>query len=163
MCDLIQFEAAYSSLQIVAQRSALADIEHVEYRLLGEKHKASDQLLLLGRHLQLAQRLLLFESLFRAQQQSLFVLKIVGAPFLEIFFQALQTLFHLGQVADHQIEFDVLDIAKGIDGANVRNRFVFEGAQYVNQCVHIAQAGQEAVSFSASCPMAATSTNSTDA
>ena len=64
-------------------------------------------------------------------------------PFLQIFFEALKPLFHLRQIADHQVEFDVLDVAQGIDGADMRNRIVLEGAQHMDQRVDIAQAGKE--------------------
>ena len=96
-----------------------------------------------GSHLQFTQRKFLFQRLLGADQQRLFVLQFAGAAFLEILFQPLQPLFHLRQVADHQIEFDVLDVAQRIDGADMRDRVVFKSAQHVNQRVHIAQAGQE--------------------
>src|ERR1019366_2963726 len=41
--------------------------------------------------------------------------------------------------ADHEIELDVLDVAQGIDRADVRNRIVFKRAENVNERVHLAQ------------------------
>ena len=47
------------------------------------------------------------------------------------------------EVADHQVELDVLDVAQRIDGADVGDGVVFEGAQHVDQRIHVAQAGEE--------------------
>ena len=58
---------------------------------------------------------------------------------LQIFFQALETLFDLAEVADHQVEFDVLDVAQRIDRADVRDGVVFKGAQHVGEGVDLAQ------------------------
>ena len=96
-----------------------------------------------GGHLQLAQREFLFEGLLGAEQQSLFALQVAGASFFEVLFQAFQALLNLRQVADHQVELDVFDVAQGIDGADMGNRIVLEGAQHVDQRIHVAQAGEE--------------------
>jgi hypothetical protein len=55
------------------------------------------------------------------------------------FFQALQPLFDLAQIADHEIEIDVLNVAQWIDRADMRNRVVLKRAQYVNERIHLAQ------------------------
>ena len=108
-----------------------------------EKHEALDELFLFRSHLQLAQRLLLFEGIFGAQQKGVFALQLGGAHLLEVFFDALQALFDLGEVADHEVEFDVLDVAQGVDGADVGNGVVLEGAEDVDEGVDVAQAGEE--------------------
>ena len=62
---------------------------------------------------------------------------------LQVFFDALQSLLHLPEIVDDQIEVDVLDVAQGIDASDVRNGIVFEGADHVGQRVDVAQVGGE--------------------
>ena len=76
---------------------------------------------------------------FGAFQQIKFLLQLCGAHFFQILFQALQPLFDLTQITDHKVEFDVPDVAQGIDGSDMRDRRIFEGAHDVGERVHIAQ------------------------
>ena len=132
-----------AAIEIVAERRAFADIQRVQNRLLRKEHEALDELSLFRRHFELAKGLLLFEGFFGAQEQGVFALELAGALLLQVFLDALEALLDLGQVADHQVELDVLDVAQGIDGADVRNGVVFKGAQHVNERVDVAQAGEE--------------------
>ena len=43
------------------------------------------------------------------------------------------------EVADHEIKLDVLDIAQGVDAADVRNRRIVKGSQHVGQRIHATQ------------------------
>ena len=72
-------------------------------------------------------------------QKIKFFFQIGSAHLLQVFFQALQPFFDLPQVTDHQVEIDVLDVAKWIDRPDVRNGRIIEGADHVGQGVHIAQ------------------------
>ena len=72
-------------------------------------------------------------------QKLVFFLKLRRAHFLQIFDEAFEALFDLAEVADHQVEFDILDIAQRVDGADMRDRIVFKGAQHMNQRVHLTQ------------------------
>ena len=58
---------------------------------------------------------------------------------LQIFFQALETFFDLAEIADHEIELDVLDVAQGIDLRHERNRGIFENADHVGERVDLTQ------------------------
>ena len=139
----LQLEAADGRFKVVTQCGAFADIQRIQNRLLRQEHEALDKLLLVGRHLQFAQRLLLFQRLFRAQQQGLFAFQLAGAALLQILFHAFQTFFDLRKVADHQVEFNVLDVAQRVDGPYMGNGVVFERAQYVDERIDVAQAGEE--------------------
>ena len=139
----IQLVFAHGRIQIVAQRGAFADVECIQNGLLREEHEALDELLLVGRHLQFAKRLLFLKRIFRAEKQRLLALQVAGAALLQVFFESIKTLFHLGQIAEHQIEFNALDVPQRVDRPHMRNGVVLEGAQHVNERVHIAQAGEE--------------------
>ena len=76
---------------------------------------------------------------FGLDQQLIFLLQIWRAHFLEVFFQALQPFFDLAEIADHEVEFDILDVAQGIDRADMRDGGIFESAQDVDQRVHVAE------------------------
>ena len=108
-----------------------------------EEHEALDELLFFRRHFQFAQGLFFFKRIFGAQKQRLLALQFAGAALLQVLFHALEAFFDLGEIADHQVEFDVLDVAQRIDGADVRNGVVFKGAEDVDQRVDVAQAGEE--------------------
>ena len=58
---------------------------------------------------------------------------------LQVFFQTLEPFFDLAEIADHEIELDILDVAQRIDGADMRNRIVFKSAQNVNERIHLAE------------------------
>ncbi len=62
---------------------------------------------------------------------------------LKIFFEALEALFDLGEVGKHQLELEAFGVARGIDGTGVGNGVVLEGAEDVDEGVHIAEAGEE--------------------
>ena len=72
-------------------------------------------------------------------QELVFFFEFRRLHFLQIFFEAFEAFFDLAQIADHQIELDVLDIAQGIDGADVRNGVVLKRAENVNERVDLAQ------------------------
>ena len=74
-----------------------------------------------------------------ALQQIKFFFQLGGAHLLQIFFHALQALFDLAEIADHQIELDILDVAQRIDRADVGDGSVFKGANHVGQRVDVAQ------------------------
>ena len=76
---------------------------------------------------------------FGPLQQLEFSLQVGRAHLLEILFHALHAFFNLPQIADHKVEFDVLNVAQGVNGSDVRNRIVFKGAHHVNDRVHLAQ------------------------
>ena len=78
-----------------------------------------------------------------ALQQIEFFFQLGGLLLLQIFFQPLQPLFDLAQVADDEVEIHVLDIAQRIDAAHVRNGGIVKGAHHVRQRIHAAQAGGE--------------------
>ena len=117
----------------------LADVQHVENRLLAEEHEALDALLVFGGHLHFAQRLVGFHLRLGALQQLEFFFEFRRLHLLEIFFQTLQPLFDLPQIADQQIEFHVLDVAQRINLAHMRNRRIVKHAHHMRQCVDVAQ------------------------
>jgi len=55
---------------------------------------------------------------------------------LQVFFQALQPLFDLAQIADHEVKLDILNIAQRIDGSDVRDCGIVKGPQDVGERVH---------------------------
>ena len=63
--------------------------------------------------------------------------------FFRSFSHALQPLLHLAEIVDDEVEVDVLDVAQRIDGPDVRNGVVLEGAHHVGQRVNVAQVGGE--------------------
>src|SRR5215472_1063400 len=62
---------------------------------------------------------------------------------LEVFFQPFKPLLNLAQIADDQVEINSLSVAQGIDLADVRDRWIVEGAQHMSQGVHSAQVGKK--------------------
>ena len=61
----------------------------------------------------------------------------------QILLHPLQPRFHLSQVADHQVELDVGDVANRIErAAGVRNRVILKDAQHVDQRIDRAQVGK---------------------
>ncbi len=114
--------------KIRCRACTLLKIQRVKDRLLREELKAANQLLLLCGHLEFAQRLLRFQRFFAIAARALFLFEIRGSHLLQILLQPLQALLDLRQVRNHQIEFDILDIAQRIDRSHVRNRVVFESA-----------------------------------
>jgi len=45
----------------------------------------------------------------------------------------------LAEVADHEIEFDILDVAEGVDGMDQRNIVALKGAKDVDERVDLAE------------------------
>ena len=78
-----------------------------------------------------------------AFQQVVLALQFRGLHLLQVFLDALDALLHLSQIVDDQVEINVLDVAQRIDGANVGDGVVFEGAHHVGERVHVAQVGGE--------------------
>jgi hypothetical protein len=115
----------------------------IEDGLLREELEALDELLLVGGHVEFAKRFLLFEGFFGTEKKSLLALELAGAALLEVFFETFEALLDLAEVADDEVEVDVLDVAEGVDGAYVGDGIVLEGAQDVNERVDVAQAGEE--------------------
>ena len=129
----------YRRFQVFAQFRALADVEHVEHRLLAQEHEAADALLVFGRHFHFAQRLFGFEVGLGFDQQLVFFFQFRRLHLLQVFFQALQSFFDLAKIADHEIELDVLDVAQRIDRADVRNLIAFKRPQHVDERIYLAQ------------------------
>jgi len=125
--------------EVFAQFGALANVEHVEHRLLAQEHEAANALLVVGRDLHFAQRLFGFEKSFGLDEQLVFFFQFGRLHLLQIFFQALQPLFDLAEVAHHQVELDVPDVAQRIDRTHVRDRIVLECPQHVDERIHLAQ------------------------
>ena len=88
------------------------DVQHIKNRLFTEEHESAQALLVLRRHLHLAQRPFGFELRLGALQQIEFFFEIRSAHFLQIFLHPLEPLLDLAEIADHEIEFDILDIAQ---------------------------------------------------
>ncbi len=78
-----------------------------------------------------------------ALEQLVFSLQLGGAHLLQVFFQALEPLFHLAKVGDDEVEVDVLDVAQRIDRPNMRDRRIVEDAHHMSQRIDIAQVGGE--------------------
>src|SRR5581483_4429694 len=131
------------AFEFFAQLGAFADVQHIENRLLAEEHEASNTLLVFRSHLHFTDWLLRLQVRFGTLQELKFFFQFRRLHLLEIFFQALQTFFDLTEIADHEVEFDVLDIAQRIDGTDVWNGVVFEGANHVGERVHRAQVAEE--------------------
>ena len=74
-----------------------------------------------------------------AQQQFVFFFQFRRAHLLQIFFQPLQSLFDLPKIADHQVEFHILDVARGINIIDVRDRWIHEPTHHVSQRVYLPQ------------------------
>src|SRR3984957_10106855 len=140
---LFQLVSRYGGFQGGAQRRALRDIEHKEHRFLGEEHEAANQLLLLRRHLHLAQRLLLLQLLLATQEQGVLFFEVRRTHLLQIFLQPLQALFHLGKIGEDEVEVDILDIAQRVNAADAGNGVVFKRAQHMDQRVVVAQVSEE--------------------
>ena len=125
--------------EVFAEFGALADVEHVEHRLLTQKHEAAQTLFVIGRHLHFAEGLFGFEKGFGFDEQLVFFFQLRRLHLLQIFFQTFEPFLDLAEIADHEIELDILDVAQRIDGADVRNLIAFKGAENVNEGVHLAQ------------------------
>src|SRR2546422_739623 len=145
--DFVQLVFADCIFQFFAEFRRLADIKHIQNGFLAEEHEAAESLLVLACHFHFTQRALGFKMRLSALEQFVFFFQFGRAQFLEIFFQALKTLFDLAEVTDHQVEFDILDIAQGIDRANVRDCGVVEGADDVRKLIHVAQMSDVAAFF----------------
>ena len=76
-------------------------------------------------------------------EQVMFALDLRRLHLLQVFLHALQALLDLAQIVDDEVEVDVLDVAQRIDGADVRDGVVFEGADDVGQRVDVAEVGRE--------------------
>ncbi len=72
------------------------------------------------------------------EQLELF-LKLRRLHLFQIFFQPLQPLLNLAQIADHEIELDILDVAQGVNFAHMGYCRIVEGANHVGQRVDLAQ------------------------
>ena len=126
-------------VEIFSEFRGFADVEHVENRLFAEEHESADALLVLGSHLHLAQWLFGSKMRVGALQQLEFFLEFGSLHLLQIFFETLEAFFDLAEIADHQIEFDILDVAEGIDPADVRDGGIFEYADHVGQCIDLSE------------------------
>ncbi len=121
----------------------VAQIKHVEHRPQRKKHEAGEDLALLGRELELAQRMFAFDRRAAAHERRLLVL--AGGVFLalEVFLQPLQAALDLFEIGEHQLEIERLRISQGIDAARgVRHGGIVEDAQHVRERVHLAQRRQ---------------------
>ena len=145
--DFVELVFAHGFIQIIAEGGAFADVDDVEHGPLREKHEALDELLFLVGHFEFSEREFRLEGFFGAEKESLFAFEFAGAALLEVLLEALEALLNLAEVADDQIEIDVLDVAQGIDRADVGDGIVLEGAQDVDERVDVAQAGEESSFF----------------
>ncbi len=145
--DFAQLVFLNRVLQVFSQLRALADVQHIKNRLLAQEHESAKALFIFRRHFHFAQRTFGFDLCFGALEQLEFFFQIGGAHLLQIFFHALNAFFNLAEIADHQIEFDVLNIAQRINRSGVRNGVVLESPHYVRDCVHIAKMGDVAGFF----------------
>ncbi len=117
-----------------------SQIQHVEHRFEGKKRETTNSLGLIGSKIELAQRLLLIErNLADLQDLKLFFEGRI-LEFLDVLFQALQPLLDHGEVGEDQLQFDVFDVALGVNGGFFhRHRIVCKGADHVDERVELAQ------------------------
>ncbi len=81
--------------KFLAQFRGLANVQHVEDRLLAEEHEAAQPFLIFGSHLHFAQRFFVAQVHVGTLDQLELFLEIRRLHLLEIFFQTLQPLFDL--------------------------------------------------------------------
>ena len=105
-----------------------SNIEHVEHGLLAEEHEAADAFFVFGGHLHFAEGLFGFEEGFGFDEELVFFFEFGCLHLLQVFFEAFEAFFDLAEVADHEIEFDVLNVAEGIDGMDEWNVVALKGA-----------------------------------
>ena len=74
-----------------------------------------------------------------ALEQLEFLLQFRSPHLFKIFFETLETFFDLAKVADHQVEFDILDVSQRIYFRDERDRRVFKHAHDMGQRVHLSQ------------------------
>ena len=72
-----------------------------------------------------------------ALQQLVFFFEFRRLHLLEIFFETLQPFLDLAEVADHEIEFHILDVAQRIDFASMWNRGILENTHDVGQRIDL--------------------------
>jgi len=101
--------------RFVAQRRASPIVDHVENGFLRQKHEALisffSSCVISSSRSGCSFSSASFERRSSACSRS----RSLVRPFLR-FLQTLQPLLHLGQIADHQIEFNVFDVPDRIDG-----------------------------------------------
>ena len=148
--------------EFFAQFGGLADVEDVENRLLAQEHEPAKAFLVFRRHFHFAQWLFRSQVRVGALEQLEFFFEFRRLHLLEIFFEALEPLFDLAKIADHQVELDVLDVAQRIDLAHVRNRGIVEDPDHVGERIHLPQMADVGGFLQASWPIAPTSTYSTE-
>ena len=73
----------------------------------------------------------------RALQQLEFFFELGRLHLLQVFFHALQPFFDLAEIADHEIEFDILDVAQRIDSPTCGMEWIIESAKHVGQRVDL--------------------------
>src|SRR5450759_5086887 len=123
----------------------LADVEHVQHGLLGEKLEATDALFVIVIELQLAQRLVGFDRGLAPDQQVVFAIELGVLDLLAVLFEALQALFEHREIVEDELGLQVFHVAYGVDGALLMgNGVAGEKAQNVGEGVDIAQAGDTA-------------------
>ena len=123
-----------------------ADVEQDEDRLLGQEAEAADRLLVVGIEAQVADRRAGLEAGVDAPDDDLLALgglalgrgAVAGARL-----EPLEAALGHGQVGEHELEVEPLDVAGGVDAAvRVRVGRVLERADDVEQGVRIAQPGE---------------------
>ena len=83
----------------------------------------------------------------RALEEFEFFLELRRLHLFQIFFNALQAFFNLSQIADHQIEFDILDVAQRINFSYVRDGRIVEHPDHVSQSINLPQMPDVAAFF----------------
>src|SRR5450432_182919 len=139
--DFLELVFRNRLLEILAEGCTLADVQYVENGFLTQEHEASNQLFLVSSDCHFAQRLFGFEVGFGALEQSEFLFQLGRAALFQVFFQALQAFFRLAEVADDEVEVNVLDVAQRIVFSDVRNGGIVEGTQHVGEGVDGAEVG----------------------
>ena len=90
----------------------------------------------------LAQRAFRFEMRLGRFHKLKFFFQVRRAHLLEIFFQAFQAFFDLPKIANHQIEFHILDVTQWVDRADMRNARIIESTHNVRQRIHVPQTSE---------------------
>ncbi len=105
----------------------VTEIQHVEHRLASEKLKAAEHLQLFRFEVEFAQRRFALERFATPGQNLQLSFEYRLFLFLQIFFHALDSFGGLFQIVQHQLDFNALDIAQGIErAAFVWHRGVFK-------------------------------------
>ncbi len=133
----------FSSISLNFVGIFLADVQHVQHRLLRKELESANQFFFFRGQLQSSQRSVRFQRGLAAFQHRELAIQLLILQLLAILIEAFHALLDHHKIAQHEFDIDVLHVANRVHRSFfVRHRIAVEEAQDVGQSVGDTHAGE---------------------